>query len=56
MNLITVTKGIAGWDATVSIPKHGVNESIEGLYDQESATEWANSRLVYHDNKYVRCC
>lgn len=40
------------FDATVTLA-NGFTESIEGLYDWDSAHAWTMMHFSYHDNRYV---
>jgi len=57
-NTVTITQNptTLRWDAQVMLQRHGIFESIQDLYSYETALSWANMTLVYHDNRYVRCC
>jgi hypothetical protein len=53
VNLIEMTWNEDGYDVSVSLA-NGFAESIEGLYDMESALDYGRMHLSYQTNKYVR--
>jgi hypothetical protein len=52
-NLIEITWDEDGYNVTVTLA-NGFTESIEGLYDMDSALDYARMHVSYQTNKYVR--
>lgn len=53
-NIVTITRNADGTvNASVEMA-NGFSESIEGLYDVDTALDYGRMHLSYQTNKYVR--
>lgn len=55
LNVYTITPTPEGWDATITQPRCRTTESIEGLYDFESALAWTHMHAARHNSRFTSC-